>query len=135
MEEEQKIKERDRRIYKVKMRNEFTNLERNAQKLQGCYDKLKIILLVSSSLTAAMASVEWIQRWWVSLVGLIAAIAGGYLTTFKIQDRIYAARKAAAELKIEYRNYDYGIDYENMDAQEAFIKFTSATSKILLTSA
>lgn len=78
-----------------------------------------------------MASVEWIQRWLVSLVGLVAAIVGGYITTFKIQDKIYATRKAAAELKIEYRNYDYGIGYDGMDEQEAFIKFTAITSKIL----
>lgn len=130
-EDEQERKQRDRRIYKVKMHKDVAKLEHNAQELQGCYDKLKILLLVSSSLTAAMASVEWIQRWWVSLVGLIATIAGGYLTTFKIQDRIYAIRKAAAELKIENQNYDYGTGYENMDEQEAFIKFTGVTSKIL----
>jgi hypothetical protein len=93
-------------------------LEENARTLQIWYTWLQLALLISSAVTAAMASVDIVPRWAVSISGVIAAIAGGAITTFKIQDRIYANRKAVAEIQLECQKYDYQID------EQRFLKFS-----------
>ena len=130
--EEQKLrrekikKENERNNYRNEMDNYVNRLEANAQRWQSRYTWLQIILLVFSAGTATMASIEGVPRWMVSLVGLIATIAGGLLTTFKIQDRIYASRKAVVEVKLECQKYDYHIEeyHDTNTEEEAFIKFS-----------
>jgi hypothetical protein len=88
--------------------------------------------LVFSAGTAAMASIDGVPRWIVSITGLLATIAGGLLTTFKIQDRIYASRKAVTEVKLECQKYDYHIEeYDSINTEEeAFIKFSRSLNAI-----
>jgi len=91
----------------------------------------ELVLLFFSTLTATMASVEVVPRLVVSISGFIAAIAGGILTTFKIQDRIYASRKAVAQVRQECQKYDYHIDeYANLNAERAFIRFSGIINEI-----
>lgn len=107
-------------------------LENNAQRWQIRYTWLQIILLVFSAGTAAMASIDGVPRWIVSIAGLVATVAGGLLTTFKIQDRIYASRKAVTEVKLECQKYDYHIEeYKDINTEEeAFIRFSRNLSAI-----
>lgn len=112
--------------------NEYTNtLEDNVQIWLIRYTWLQIILLVFSAGTAAMASIDGVPRWIVSVAGLVATVAGGLLTTFKIQDRIYANRKAVTEVKLECQKYDYHIEeYKDLNDEDAFIKFSRNLSAI-----
>lgn len=78
-----------------------------------------------------MAGIDGIARGLVAFTGVIATIAGGILTTFKMQDRIYANHKAVAELRLECQKYDYHIEeYKGVSAEEAFIKFSRAINII-----
>ncbi len=109
----------------------INRLEADAQKWQTRYTQLQLVLLFFSTLTATMASVEVVPRLVVSISGFIAAIAGGILTTFKIQDRIYASRKAVAQVRQECQKYDYHIDeYANLNAERAFIRFSGIINEI-----
>lgn len=125
-------RENERCNYRSEMYDYINRLENNAQKWQSRYTWLQIILLVFSAGTAAMASIDGVPRWIVSVAGLIATITGGLLTTFKIQDRIYASRKAVTEVKLECQRYDYRIEeYEDTKTdEEAFIKFSRSLSAI-----
>ncbi len=92
---------------------------------------LQVTLLLFSAATATMASMDVIPRWVVSFTGFVATIAGGLLTTFKIQDRIYASRKAVAEVRLECQKYDRGIEeYKDMDTEKAFMKFSRGITEI-----
>ena len=120
-------KENDGIKYRKEIDNYINRLEDNAKELQNWYTQLQIVLLLFSALTATVASIDGIPRWMVSTSGFIATIAGGLLTTFKIQDRIYASRKAIAEVKLECQKYDNRIEeYNNTNTteDEAFIKFS-----------
>src|SRR5258708_5261270 len=123
---EQIQRENGRNSFRREMNDYVNKLENNAQSWQIRYTWLQIILLVFSGGTAAMASIDGVPRWVVSVAGLIATIAGGLLTTFKIQDRIYASRKAVTEVKLECQRYDYHIEeYKDISTEEeAFIKFS-----------
>ena len=68
---------------------------------------------------------EVIPRWFVSFTGLVATVAGGILTTFKIQERIYANRKAIAEVRLETQKYDYGLDeYQIENTEQRYLLFS-----------
>lgn len=124
-EQEKKEREEKRHEYRRRANWYIGHLEDNAQKWQLWYTWLQIILLVFSAGTATMASIDGVPRPIVSATGLIATIVGGLLTTFKIQDRIYASRKAMAEVTLECQKYDYRIeDYQDMNDDDAFIKFS-----------
>ncbi len=129
---QEKIKrENERYNYRGEIDNYINRLEGNAQKWHSWYTLLQIILLVFSASTATMAGIDGVPRWIVSSTGVIATIAGGLLATFKIQDRIYASRKAVAEVRLELQKYDYHIEeYKNMDAEGAFIKFSRSINEI-----
>jgi ABC-type multidrug transport system fused ATPase/permease subunit len=120
-------KENDRIKYRKEIDNYINQLEDNAKKWQNWYIRLQILLLFFSALTATVASIDGIPRWMVSSSGFIATIAGGLLTTFKMQDRIYANRKAIAEVKLECQKYDNHIEEynsTNITDEEAFVKFS-----------
>ncbi len=129
---QEKIKrENERYNYRGEIDNYINRLEGNAQKWHSWYTLLQIILLVFSASTATMAGIDGVPRWIVSSTGVIATIAGGLLATFKIQDRIYASRKAVAEVRLECQSYDYQIEkYKNEDTEGAFIKFSRSINEI-----
>jgi ABC-type multidrug transport system fused ATPase/permease subunit len=130
-EQDQKEREEKRHEYRRRANWYIGHLEDNAQKWQLWYTWLQIILLVFSAGTATMASIDGVPRPIVSVTGLIATVAGGLLTTFKIQDRIYASRKAVAEVTLECQKYDYRIeDYQDMNDDDAFIKFSRTINGI-----
>src|SRR5260370_220783 len=86
-------------------------------------------LLIRNAVT--MGGEDGGGRGLVAFTGVIATIAGGLLTTFKLQDRIYANHKAVAELRLECQKYDYHIDeYKDLGPAEAFIKFSRAVNLI-----
>ena len=131
MRQEEIKRENERYSYRREIDNYINRLEGNAQKWQSWYTWLQIILLFFSASTATMAGIEGVPRWVVSVTGLVATIAGGLLATFKIQDRIYASRKAVAEVRLERQKYDYHIEeYKNTDAEGAFIKFSRSINEI-----
>jgi uncharacterized integral membrane protein len=123
--QEQERKEAERVGFRSGMNNYINRLENTAGQWQNLFNVLQIVLLAFSAATATMASMEVVPRWVVSLTGFIAAVAGGLLTTFKIQERIYASRKAVAEVKLETQKYDYHIEeYATLDPEPAYIKFS-----------
>lgn len=131
LEQEQVVKEQERHKFRQVTGNDIDERNASARKLQQQYNILQIVLLVFSAVTATMAGIDGIARIWVAITGVIATIAGGVLTTFKIQDRIYANHKAAAELRLECQRYDYHIDeYKLTNEEDAFIKFSRAVNLI-----
>lgn len=131
LELEQENKEKEHLSFRKVTGSTITERDESAKKLQRQYNILQIILLVFSAVTATMAGIDGIARGLVAFTGVIATIAGGMLTTFKIQDRIYANHKAVAELRLECQKYDYHIEeYKNISAEEAFIKFSRAINII-----
>jgi hypothetical protein len=129
--QERRRREIERDSYRNAIDDYVNRLEDKARRRQNWYNVLQIVLLVFSAGTATMASMEVVPRWVVSITGLVATIAGGLLTTFKIQERIYANRKAVAEVRLETQKYDYHIDeYKNMDTEGAFIKFSRSITAI-----
>lgn len=130
--QEQREREYERDSYRNNTNYYIKHLENNAQKWQLRYTWLQIILLVFSASTATMASIDGVPRPIVSVAGLVATIAGGLLTTFKIQDRIYANRKAVAEVKLECQKYDYHLEEYNKTytEEEVFIKFSKNINAI-----
>ena len=131
MYQEQRRKERERDNYRNETNSYINRLEANAQKWQHWYTWLQILLLVFSALTATMAGIDGVPRLLVSCTGLIATIAGSFLTTFKIQERIYASRKAIAEVRVECQKYDYHIEeYKDMNTDDAYIKFSKSINLI-----
>jgi Protein of unknown function (DUF4231) len=132
LEREQEAQKEERRSFRLVARDDISERAESARKLQRQYNVLQIILLVFSAVTATMAGIDGIARIWVALTGVIATIAGGILTTFKVQDRIYANHKAAAELRLECQKYDYHIDeYKGANEEEAFIRFSRAVNIIM----
>lgn len=128
---EQKRRERERENYVSEIDTYINRLEGNAQRWQHWYTWLQITLLVFSALTATMAGIDGVPRWVVSGAGFVATIAGSLLTTFKIQERIYANRKAVAEVRQERQKYDYRIEeYKDRDTEAAFVKFSRSISSI-----
>jgi len=137
-----KLKERKEEEEKIKRINEIyryrddidaytDRLERNAQSWQSRYTWLQIFLLTFSAGTTALAGIEGVPRWIVAVTGLVATISGGLLTTFKVQDRIYASRKAIAAVKLECQKYDRRIEeYEGLDPDAAYIKLSRAITAI-----
>lgn len=130
-ESEKEAKEQERLSFRKVTGKNITERDESAMRLQRQYNIFQIILLVFSTVTATMAAIDGVARWLVAITGAIASIAGGWLTLFKIQDRIYANRKAVAELRLECQKYDYHIDeYKGISAEEAFIKFSRAINMI-----
>jgi ABC-type multidrug transport system fused ATPase/permease subunit len=123
--QEQLKRKNERSNYRSEIDNYVNRLEGNAQNWQNWYTRLQIILLCFSAITAGIAAIDGVPRWVVAITGIIATIAGGLLTTFKIQDRIYASRKAVAEVMLESQKYDYRIEeYKDLDTEGAFIRFS-----------
>ena len=123
--EEQNRKNVERVKFRIDINNYINRMENTAGQWQNWFNILQIVLLTFSAATATMASMEVVPRWVISFTGFIATIAGGLLTTFKIQERIYASRKAAAEVKLETQKYDYHIEeYATLNPEPAYIKFS-----------
>ncbi len=128
---EQKRKEQEHLSFRKMTEGNISERDTSAKKLQRHYNILQIILLIFSAITATMAGIDGVARGLVAFTGVIATIAGGLLTTFKLQDRIYANHKAVAELRLECQKYDYHIDeYKDLGPAEAFIKFSRAVNLI-----
>jgi Protein of unknown function (DUF4231) len=128
---EQQRQEQERLSFREETERHVFERDLSAKKIQRHYNILQVILLTFSAVTATMAGIDGIARWIVAITGLIATVAGGLLTTFKLQDRIYANHKAVAELRLECQKYDYHIDeYKDIGVAEAFIKFSRAVNLI-----
>lgn len=52
-------------------------------------------------------------------------MTGAFLTTFKVQERIYASRKAVAEVRLETQKYDYHVEeYREENPELRFLTFS-----------
>lgn len=123
--QERRRREIERNNYRRAIDVYVNRLEAKARQWQSWYGVLQIILIVFSAGTATMAGLEGVPRGWVSATGFVAAVLGTILTTFKIQETIYASRKAVAEVQLEAQKYDYHIDeYKELDTEAAFIRFS-----------
>lgn len=130
-EAELKKREEERKEFREKTAESISERDVSARNLRSQYNTLQVILLVFSAVTATMAGIDGVARAWVAVTGVIATIAGGILTTFKIQDRIYANHKAVAELRLECQKYDYRIeDYKGISPEDAFVKFSRIVNGI-----
>lgn len=128
---EQAQRAKDRKQFREITEGDIHKRDASTRRLQQQYNTLQIILLIFSAVTATMAGIDGVARAWVAVTGVIATIAGSLLTTFKIQDRIYANHKAAAELRLECQKYDYRIeDYKDVSVENAFIRFSRAVNII-----
>src|SRR5450631_1246795 len=107
---EQETKEQERRSFRKIAGKSIIECDESATRLQQQYNNAQIILLFFSTATATMAAIDGVPRWFVAITGAIASLAGGWLSLFKVQDRIYAFRKAVAELRMECQKYDYHIE-------------------------
>jgi len=129
--QEQMKRTRERYNYRRKIDNYINRLEGDVHNWQVRYTWLQIILLIFSATTAGIAGIDGVPRGVVAFTGIIATIAGGLLTTFKIQDRIYASRKAVAEMRLECQKYDYHIEeYKNTNIEDAYLRFSKYISEI-----
>lgn len=130
--QERLARERDRANYRSEINDYISHLRHDTQNWQKGYFTLQIILLVFSAITAAMAGIDGVPRWIVTITGVVATIAGGLFTTFKVQDRIYAFRKAEAEVGLECQKYDYRTDeYKDIKGEEErFIQFSRKINSI-----
>jgi hypothetical protein len=80
-----------------------------------------------------MAGVDGIPRGWVVFVGATAAALGGILSYFRLQDRIYASRKALANQRLECQMYDHYLDdYRDRrtDPEGAYLRFSKKVTAI-----
>jgi hypothetical protein len=133
---QQKQREKERAHYRFGVTTYIGALEHSAQRWQYRYTWLQILLLCFSAVTATLAGIDGVPRSMVAVTGVVATITGGLLTTFKIQDRIYANRKAVVDVTLECRKYDHRIDeYASMkddeDGEEqAFITFSRKITAI-----
>lgn len=131
LQQQMRKRENERDTYRNEIDTYINRLEENAQRWQHWYSWLQITLLLFSATTATLAGIDGIPRWIVAIIGLLATIVGSLLTTFKIQERIYASRKAIAEVRLECQKYDYHVEeYKNMDTEDAFLQFSRSVSLI-----
>lgn len=128
---EQERKEQERISFREMTEKNISERDASAKRLQRQYNILQIILLVFSTITATLAGIDGVARGFVAATGVMATLAGGLLTTFKLQDRIYANHKAVSELRLECQKYDYHIDdYKDISPEKAFIKFSRAVNLV-----
>jgi ABC-type multidrug transport system fused ATPase/permease subunit len=107
--------------------------EQNADGWQRWCNWLQIMLIFLTTATAAMAGVDGIPRGYVVFVGFAAATLGGILSYLQLQDKIYASRKALANLRLECQAYDFCLgDYQDRrtDPQEAYLRFSKKVTAI-----
>jgi hypothetical protein len=107
--------------------------ELEANRLQRWHSWLQILLIVLTTATASMAGLDGIPRVYVVIVGFLAAALGGILSYLQLQDKIYASRKALADLRLECQKYDYCLDdYHDRrtNSEGAYLRFSKKVTVI-----
>lgn len=130
-ENNRRIVERD--MFRSTLDEYIHRQEQNTNSWQRRGNWLQIILIVLTTATASMAGADGISRIYVVIVGFAAATLGGVLSYFQLQDKIYASRKALANLRLECQMYDYCLDdYQDCraDPEGAYLRFSKKVTAI-----
>jgi hypothetical protein len=133
IEAENKKKIDDRDNFRRSVDRYMQDLEQKTSSSQVWLNRLQIILIVLTTATASLAGFDGLPRVYVVIVGFLAASLGGILSFFQLQDKIYAGRKALAELRLECQKYDHRIDvYATRDdePEKAYLLFSEKITTI-----